>query len=59
MAELMTVGPVLIAGGSVLASDNTRSTASKLFRYIRDKLRIRRMYSNRWKLRGLRYSVHL
>lgn len=59
MAELMTLGPILIVGGGMVASDNNRSTLAKFYRYVRDKIRIHRMSSSRNKHRGARYSIRM
>jgi hypothetical protein len=57
MSELFTIGSVLVAGGGVLASDNNRSTVAKLFRYVRDKCRIRYMVHNNKKKN--KYNIYM
>ena len=47
MESIFTLGPVLIAGGNMVSSDNTRSSLAKFVRFVRDKFRIRRMSSQR------------
>jgi hypothetical protein len=57
IAELLTIGPIFAAGGGMLGSDNTRSTVSKFYRYVRDRIRIQHMLYRRG--RKDRYSIIL
>jgi hypothetical protein len=56
-AELLSVGPVVLAGGGMLASDNTRSSVAKFYRFIRDSMRIKYLYRRR--NRHERFKIYL